>query len=77
MPVHAYILICVVPGKDTEVADAVSKIDGVKEAHPVAGPYDVAAVVEVPSLGALGKAVMEEVRAIDGVTKSLTLIAFL
>ena len=77
MPVRAYILICVVPGRDREVADAVSKIDGVKEANPVAGPYDVAAVVEVPNLEALGKAVVEEIRAIDGVTKTLTLIAFL
>lgn len=59
-------------GKDKEVAAAVSKVRGVREAHLVTGPYDIIAVVEVPDMKALDEIVWSKVRTIDGVTKSLT-----
>ena len=72
--VLAYILINTSPGKDREVTSAVAKIEGIKEAHLVTGPFDVIAVVETPDMKALGEIVWGRVRKIEGVSKSLTSI---
>jgi DNA-binding Lrp family transcriptional regulator len=72
--VQAYILISTEPGKPWEVAESILKIDGVKTAHAVTGPFDVVAFVESTNLDELGK-LLEKIHSINGVLKTQTAIA--
>jgi len=72
--INAYSLISVEPGKTAEVFKKIKKIEGVKSAECVAGPYDVVAHIEVDTLEKLTKAVFGDIRNIPGVTNTTTLI---
>ena len=67
----AYVLV------ETEVgragpADAIRALDGVQWADDLAGPYDVIARVQAPTLDDLGRLVAAGIHAVDGVTRTLT-----
>jgi DNA-binding Lrp family transcriptional regulator len=66
----AYVLIEV--GKVAHVAQALSDLDGVQSAEDLAGPYDVIARVQAPSLDQLGRLVVSRIQVVDGVTRTLT-----
>ena len=71
MSVSAYVLI------QTEVSSAavasqIRSVGGVSSADDVSGPYDVIARVEADNLDELGRMVVTEVQAIEGVTRTLT-----
>ena len=72
MTVQAYVLIQTEVGKAAQVASEVRKIDGVKCADDVTGPYDVIARAEAESVDDLGKMVVSRVQMIDGITRTLT-----
>ena len=74
MPVAAYILIQAELGMSSSVATSLSKVDGVKMAHPVTGVYDVIAFVEVPDLAKLSGLVLKEIQTIKGVQRTHTAI---
>ena len=71
---QAYVLINAAPGKLWEVADEALKIDGVRMAHAVTGPFDVVAYVEFIKMEALGK-IIEEIQSLRGVQRTQTLIS--
>ena len=75
MPVVGYILIQAELGMSSSVAAALSKVQGVKMAHPVTGVYDVIAFVEVPDLEKLSALVLKQIQAIKGVQRTHTAIA--
>ncbi|MBO3803154.1 MAG: Lrp/AsnC ligand binding domain-containing protein [Candidatus Brockarchaeota archaeon] len=52
----AFVFIDVVPGKDKKVLEELMKFDEVKEAHLIAGQYDILAVLEFELYG---KAIFE------------------
>ncbi len=70
--VTAYVLIQTEVGKAGQVASAAVEMDGVQQAQPLAGPYDVIVRAEARSLDALGRLVVSRIQAIDGVTRTLT-----
>ncbi|MGH8932592.1 MAG: Lrp/AsnC family transcriptional regulator [Egibacteraceae bacterium] len=70
--VSAYILILTEVGKAAQVAQAVSKIDGVKAAEDVTGPYDVIVRAEATDIDTLGRLVVARIQAIDGIDRTLT-----
>jgi DNA-binding Lrp family transcriptional regulator len=70
--ITAYVLIQTEVGKSGQVARAAAEIDGVQQAQPVVGPYDVIVRAQAPSMDALGKLVVSRIQAIDGVTRTLT-----
>ena len=72
--VSAYSLISAEPGKTTEVFQKIKRVEGVKSAEAVAGPYDIVARIEVDSLEKLTKTVFGDIRGIRGVTNTTTLI---
>jgi DNA-binding Lrp family transcriptional regulator len=74
MSVFAYILIQTLRGKSWEVADAVSKMTGVKNVHAVSGTYDVIAYVELTDLPAL-RDFITKVHDIEWVQRTQTAIA--
>ena len=71
---QAYILISTDAGKPWKVAESTLKIDGVKVAHAVTGPFDVVAFVECTSIDELGE-LLEKIHTINGVLKTQTAIS--
>jgi len=70
--VEAYVLIQTEVGKAAQVAMAVDKIEGVKSAQAVTGPYDAVVHAEADDVDALGKLVVANIQAIEGITRTLT-----
>ncbi len=70
--VQAYILIQTEVGKAADVAVRIAKISGVTQAEDVTGPYDVIVRAEAPNVDDLGKLVVAQIQAVDGITRTLT-----
>jgi DNA-binding Lrp family transcriptional regulator len=70
--VSAYVLIQTEVGKAASVADSVGKIDGVKTAEDVTGPYDVIVRVEADTMDGVAKTVVSRIQMVDGITRTLT-----
>ena len=70
----AYVLIETEVGKVAHVARALTRLDGVQLAEDLAGPYDVIARLQAPSLNELGRLVVAHVQLLDGVTRTVTCI---
>lgn len=68
----AYVLIQTQVGKAARVAASVQAMPGVSEAASVAGPYDVVARAQAEDIDKLAKLVAFRVRALDGVTRTIT-----
>ena len=68
----AYVLIQTEVGKVAQVAQTLSGLDGVQLAEDLAGPYDVIAKIQAPSLDQLGRLVVSRIEVVDGVTRTLT-----
>lgn len=75
----AYVLIETAPGKAKSIKKELARITGrgatLVHLDAVTGPYDFIAVVEGPTLDAIGRLVTDEVGAIDGVTRTTTCVA--
>jgi len=76
---RAYVLIETAPGKAKAVKQALGRVRGggssLLQADAVTGPYDFIAVVEGPTLDALGRLVTDAIGAVDGVTRTTTCVA--
>jgi DNA-binding Lrp family transcriptional regulator len=72
MGISAYVLIQTEVGKAASVADAVRAIGGVVAADDVTGPYDVIVRTEAESLDDLGKLVVSQIQAVEGITRTFT-----
>jgi DNA-binding Lrp family transcriptional regulator len=70
----SYILIELAPGTTKKAAEAISKIEGVKMAHAVTGPFDVIAYAEVPDLTTLSDLVLAKIQNVKGVQKTQTAV---
>ena len=70
--ITAYVLIQTDVGQAGLVATAPADIDGVQQAQPLAGPYDVIVRAEARNVDALGRLVVSRIQAINGVTRTLT-----
>jgi DNA-binding Lrp family transcriptional regulator len=73
----AYVLIETAPGKTKSVRKGLSDISTSTLAtlDAVTGPYDFIAVVEGPTLDAIGRLVTDEIGSISGVTRTTTCVA--
>jgi DNA-binding Lrp family transcriptional regulator len=75
--ITAFVLIGAAPDTIAELAPAVAEIDGVREAHSVAGGNtDLVAVLRVPNHEAIATTVTERIAKLEGVTSTSTMIAF-
>lgn len=72
---RAYVLIETVGGKSKEVVDALRRISGIAVADVVTGPYDVIAVAQGNDANSIGRLVLNEVRGIPGISKTMTCLA--
>jgi len=77
--VKAYVLIETAAGKAKVVKKALSRVKGggstMVHLDGITGPYDFIAIVEGPSLDAVGRLVTDGIGTIDGVTRTTTCVA--
>jgi len=73
MPI-AFVLINTEIGSESEVLEALKKIDTVEEAYMVYGVYDVVAKVKANTMDKLKEIVTWHVRRLDKVRSTLTMI---
>ena len=75
--ISAFVLIEAEPNVISELAPAVAEIDGVREAHSVAGGNaDIIAILRVPDHEAIATTVTEHIAKLAGVKTTSTMIAF-
>jgi len=72
MTVTENVLIQTEVGTAAHVASSVRAIPGVVTADDVTGPYDVIVRAEAPSLDDLGRMVVSQIQAVDGITRTFT-----
>ncbi len=72
--IGAYILIKIAPGKSRVITEALSKIEGVRTAHPVTGMFDIIAYVETVDINHLTDMVRNTIQKMNGVLRTHTAI---
>ncbi|MDE1725184.1 MAG: Lrp/AsnC ligand binding domain-containing protein [Thaumarchaeota archaeon] len=70
----AFVLINAELGKEITIVNEIKKIPHVKEVYPVYGVYDVLMVLESDSMETLREAITTQVRKLDGIKSTLTMI---
>jgi DNA-binding Lrp family transcriptional regulator len=74
--VTALVLLSVERDKINVVAEKITAIKGVTEVYSVAGRYDLAVIIRVKENDQLAGIVTDQIRRVEGIEKSETLIAF-
>jgi DNA-binding Lrp family transcriptional regulator len=72
--IAAYVLIKIAPGKSRAITEQVSKIEGVRTAHPVTGMFDIIAFIEATDVNSLTGTVRTKIQTLDGVLRTHTAI---
>jgi len=72
--VKGYILIKLVPGLESEALSQIRATRGVVDVNLVFGQWDAIAVAEAKSLFELSKAIIGEIRSIQGIQDTTTLV---
>jgi DNA-binding Lrp family transcriptional regulator len=72
MSISAYALVRISPNKVKNVVQEAEKIQGVKNVHPVTGPYDAIVFLEAADMKELGKVVLAEIHSLEGVIDTTT-----
>jgi DNA-binding Lrp family transcriptional regulator len=62
-------------GKEESVLAKIRNVKGVKKVQAVFGRWDIVATVEAPDLKVLTSLVIKNIRAIDGVSATETLVS--
>lgn len=60
------------PKIEKNIIDEMKQYDGVKDAHMIYGPYDVYAIIEVPTYEELNDLVLYKIRRLYGVKHTTT-----
>ena len=74
MAFASYVLIELSPGTAKTAAEKISKIEGVRMAHAVTGPFDVIAFAEVSNLASLSELVLSKIQSVEGVKRTETAV---
>jgi len=75
--INAFVLIKARPDAIAELAPALAALDGVREAHSVAGSdTDIVVIVTVPDHAAVAHVVTGQIVMVPGVLDTQTMIAF-
>jgi len=73
MVVKAYVLLETEPTLTQEVVEEVRRVEGVKTAESVTGPYDIIVTIEVATIDDIAS-VLRQIRSASGINKTTTLI---
>lgn len=72
MAVTAYLFIQTEGGKTAGVVQAIRQMKGVVSADAITGPSDVIVRLETSDIDALGRMVVSQIQATDGITRTQT-----
>ena len=75
MVMLAFIMMNVKVGTDRDVVDRLRRLKGVREVYEVYAVYDIVAIVEAGTMEELNDVVNSEVRKIEEITSTNTMIA--
>jgi len=78
-PVTAFIFVSFLPNNNQsqrELADRISRLDGVHEVHLISGEHDILLKVRGESMERIGDLVIDKIRQMDGVGRTLTCTCF-
>lgn len=70
----AFILMNAELGKENKLVTELRQVPNVKEVYPVYGVYDVVMEIEADSMETLRETITNQVRKIDGIKSTLTMI---
>ena len=73
MPI-AFVLINTEPANEEKVLSKITKIEGIEEAYILYGVYDILAKIKTESMENLKQTIIWQIRKIEGVVSTLTLI---
>ena len=79
LPIEVFILISFLPNPDVsqrQLAQRIAEIPGVYEVHIISGEYDLLLKVRSKSLEDIGKLVVDKLRKLKGVDRTLTCTCF-
>jgi DNA-binding Lrp family transcriptional regulator len=71
----AYVLLSLAPGFEEKALSHIRAIPGVVELTPVFGHWDTIVVIEAATLDAISRLVIRQIRGVQGVEATETLIA--
>jgi DNA-binding Lrp family transcriptional regulator len=71
----AYVLLSLVPGLEEKTLSQIRAINGVLEVNPVFGHWDTILVIEAETLDSLSRLVVRQIRGVQGVQATETLVA--
>ena len=72
--VKGYLLIKLVPGLESDALSQIRAIPGIAELNLVFGQWDAIALAETTSLFELARVIVSEVRSVQGVQDTSTLV---
>jgi DNA-binding Lrp family transcriptional regulator len=72
--IGAYVLIKIAPGKTRSLTEQISRVEGVKTAHPVTGMFDIIAYIEAADINNLTGTVRTKIQTLEGVLRTHTAI---
>lgn len=72
----AYLLINVASNTEKQVVSDLLNINGVQHAHIVTGLHDIIAYAETEDMAQLRDVIINEIREVAGITKTVTCITF-
>jgi DNA-binding Lrp family transcriptional regulator len=75
LPTRAFILIETQVGRANQVVRALRSLPGVMSADVVTGSFDVIALIEVDTMGAMAELVTGQMQGIRGVLRTITCVA--
>jgi DNA-binding Lrp family transcriptional regulator len=73
--VVAYVLLIVKPGEEANVSAKLKKMKGIIDVSVVYGEYDIIAKIERPSMEELQNFLIKEIRAMDEIERTSTMIS--
>lgn len=71
---YAYILVSVIPGNERDIFDHLSDLPNIKDAHILFGEWDIILKVEAESPEQIEKFVIDDVRTMEGIELTSTMI---
>ncbi|NQT05717.1 MAG: Lrp/AsnC ligand binding domain-containing protein [Dehalococcoidia bacterium] len=74
MMIKGYLLLKLVPGLESDALSHIRAVPGVSEVNLVFGQWDAIATIEAKSLFELSRIIVSEIRGIQGVQDTATLV---
>ena len=74
--VTAFVHIKTAHKRASDIARRIAEVEHVAEVYSVTGPYDLIAILHLPSYEQLADVVPDQIAVIDGVTETETTLAF-